>query len=81
MSVSTKDALLEIYPHPLLALSKHSIIWLKLGRQALSLPNLNGFFSGLRDEKNVSKIGGLIQKACPRTGNHATLVSIGNEEK
>ena len=60
----------------------------KLGRQALSLPNLNGFFSGLvqkwassRDEKNVSKIGGLIQKACPRTGNHAALVSIGNEEK
>ena len=60
----------------------------KLGRQALSLPNLNGFFSGLiqkwtssRDEKNVSKIGGLIQKACPRAGDHATLVSTGNEEK
>lgn len=60
----------------------------KLGRQALSLPNLNGFFSGLihewaysRDEKNVSKIGGLMQKACPRAGDHTTFVITGNDRK
>ena len=60
----------------------------KHDRQALSLPNLNGFCSGLihewaysRDEKNVSKIGGLTQKACPRAGDHATFVITGNEEQ
>ena len=46
------------------------------------------FLSGLihewaysRDEKNVSKIGGLIQKACPRASDHTTFVITGNDRK